>query len=103
VTRTEFKLTMPGRSSWNGAWSGDDRDFVIAREVDDEVAARIDGNAWSCRWSDGWAAQIAARVAIVDSRRAKSDGFCGYDWRVDGILLRHGEIYADHERPEAGS
>lgn len=100
MTSVEFKLDMPGKASWDGKWSGEDKNYVIVRELDDAKAKQLDGNAWSYGWSDGWRASISARVV---SRRAKlkhSDGFYGYDWMVASIL-QYGKIYADHERPEA--
>jgi hypothetical protein len=100
MIRVEFKLTMPSRASWNGGWSGDDRNFTIVREIDDVIAAKLDGCSWPYRWSDGWFANVAARVVVPGSQLAKSDGFNGYDWMIDSIL-RYGKIYADHERPEA--
>jgi len=99
VTRVEFRLSMPSRASWNNGWSGDDRNYTIVREFDDEAAAQLDGRSWSYRWSDGWVASVAARVVIAEASIAKSDGFCGYDWMVTSIM-RYGKIFADHERPE---
>jgi hypothetical protein len=31
--RVEFTLSMPGRSSWNGGWSGEGRHFAIVRTL----------------------------------------------------------------------
>lgn len=101
MTTVEFQLKMPRRSSWNGAWSGDKRNFSLVRELDAEDAAKLGGKSWTYRWSDGWIACVSARVVIDRDLLAASDGFCGYGWMVDSIL-RYGEIYADHERPEAG-
>jgi hypothetical protein len=100
VIRVEFKLNMPGRTTWNGAWSGDDRNYTLVREVDDVVAAKLDGRTWSYGWNDGWRARICACVVPADMQLAKSDGFCGYDWMVESILW-YDAIYADHERPGA--
>ena len=36
------QLTMPGRPSWDGKWSGDNSNFTIVREVDGAVAAKLD-------------------------------------------------------------
>jgi len=96
--RVEFKLSMPGRSSWNGGWSGEGRNYVLVRELSDGDLARLLGLApeainiatcrrsWSHRWSDGWVAEVSARVVPADEELPKSDGFCGYDWMVDNIL-----------------
>ena len=80
--RVEFKLSMPGRSSWNGGWSGEGRNYLVVRELSDEDLARLfdiapDGvdltkcrRIWTHRWSDGWLAQIADEVhlSFVEAR-----------------------------------
>jgi hypothetical protein len=119
----EFKLKMPGRASWNGAWSGEGKNYSLVRELSDEDFARLfdlvpSGSptvvacsavpglsatriaakclrVWSHRWSDGWVAEVTARVVPADEELAKSDGFCGYEWMVDNILSRgtpYGEV-----------
>lgn len=105
--RVEFKLSMPGRSSWNGGWSGEGRNYLVVRELSDEDLARLfdiapDGvdltkcrRIWTHRWSDGWLAQIAARVVPFDEELPRSDGFHGCAWMIDNILAKgdpHGEV-----------
>lgn len=105
--RVEFKLSMPGRASWDGGWSGEDRNYAIVRELDGDTLVKLfdlapDGidlakcrRIWTHRWSDGWCAQIAARVVPADEELPRSDGFKGYDWMVDNILRKgdpHGEV-----------
>lgn len=99
MTRIEFKLSMPGRASWNGGWSGESRNYILVRELDDIAIARLLGAAmtsasWSHRWSDGWCAEVTARIVPAGEELPKSDGFCGYDWMVDNIL-RNGSPYGD--------
>lgn len=101
MRRIEFTLSMPGRASWNGRWSGEERAHVLYRTISKDAAARLlgpDGKSyWSHRWADGWCAGISARVMEPGERRKKSAGFCGYDWMVANIL-HHGSPYAaDHE------
>lgn len=94
-----FTLTMPGRASWNGRWSGEKKLYVRTRTFrgkDAEAKARrvLDGGSYDYRWPDGWCADVA--VAQVDSREAarlrrKSAGFCSYDWMINSIL-KHGRI-----------
>ena len=100
MPRVEFKLTMPGKNSWDGKWSGDDRNFTIVRNVDDDQAIELDGRSWSYGWPDGWRAEVSARVVREGEVLKPSHGFHGYDWMVESIL-RHDKIYADHELPEA--
>ena len=100
MTRVEFKLAMPNRGSWDGRWSGESRSYTLTREIEDDQACKIDGRSWSYSWPDGWRAEVSARVVSEGEERPPSHGFHGYDWMITSIL-RYGEIYADHERPEA--
>lgn len=99
MPRVEFRLAMPGKASWDGKWSGADRNFTLVRNVDDDQAAQLDGQSWSYSWPDGWRAEVSARLVQAGEDLAPSHGFHGYDWMVASIL-RYGKIYADHERPE---
>ena len=99
MTRVEFRLAMPGRASWDNKWSGDSRNYALVRELDDTLAAELDGRSWSYSWPDGWRAHVSARIVPVGEELNHSHGFHGYDWMVASIL-RHGTIYADHELPE---
>lgn len=102
MTRVEFRLSMPGRSSWDGRWSGDGRNYTTVRSLTNEAAAKlfaVEGGftahkSWTHRWSDGWCAQIEARIVRTGERLKKSDGFCGYSWMVDNII-RTGTPYAE--------
>lgn len=90
MKRIEFRLSMPGCPSWNGKWSGAERRYAILRKLADEDAAKLFGGAieksWSHHWSDGWTAQITARLVPSGERFHRADGFCGYDWMVENIL-----------------
>jgi hypothetical protein len=97
--RIEFRLTMPGKASWDGKWSGDARNYTLLRDLDDARAAQLDGRSWSYGWSDGWRAEISARVVRDGEKLKPSHGFHGYDWMVASIL-QHDKIYADHEVPK---
>lgn len=94
-----FKLSMPGRSSWNGRWSGEDKLYAIVKPIGRSAAARLKADEilskryFSHRWSDGWCASI--EVIEGDSTevrrvRKHSKGFCGYDWMVANIMS-HGD------------
>ncbi len=98
MTRVEFRLTMPDRSSWDNKWSGDGRNYLLVRGVDAALAGQLDGQTWSYGWPDGWRAEVSARALPEDETLRPSQGFCGYDWMVTSIL-QYGKIYADHERP----
>lgn len=100
MSRVEFRLSMPGRASWNGKWSGEDKNYTITKSFKDAEALKFDGKSWSYNWPDGWYARVDARVIHPGAKTKKSDGFNGYDWMVDSIL-QYGKIYADHQRPDA--
>lgn len=94
MTRVMFTLSMPGRSSWDGRWSGQGRNYILVHRLGAKALAELmDGKperSWFHRWDDGWMACITARVLEPGSRVPKSDGFCGYDWMVRNIL-DHGD------------
>ena len=88
-----FELSMPGRNSWNGRWSGEDRLYAVVKNMGKtkkaaERSAKIIGShGYSFR--DGWHACVS--VKEVDAKQAakirrNSAGFCGYNWMVDSIL-----------------
>lgn len=91
MIRVEFCLTMPGRGSWNQPWAGDGRSYLLVRDVEDDLARKLDGQSWSYAWAAGWRAEIRARVLAEDETLRPSDGFRGYDWMVVSIL-RYGKI-----------
>lgn len=89
-----FELTMPGRGSWNGRWSGEKNRHIITktdRQIGKKKCEELDGRSFCYRWDDGWTACISCR--IVDRKEATSlkkqnKGFCGYGWMVDSIIRR---------------
>lgn len=94
-----FELSMPGRNSWNGRWSGEERCYVRVVSVGGSKKAaekytRLVG-AYRYNFGDGWVACV--KVRIVDAATARklrkvSAGFCGYDWMIASIR-DHGDIY----------
>jgi len=97
MKRVEFRLSMPGVASWNGRWSGEDRDYLIYKNLPDKKCDEIeiaDGASWGYSWSDGWRASVSARIMNKGERKKKSCGFSGYDWMVRSILDK-GHIVAE--------
>ena len=89
-----FTLSMPGRGSWNGGWSGEGRPYVIVRNLRKVGEKTLGSHHY--HWGDGWSARV--EVKQVDAKEARrlrkqSAGFSGYDWMVDSIIW-HGEIRA---------
>jgi hypothetical protein len=103
VIRVEFKLSMPGKASWDGHWSGEGKHYARVQTITNKAAVKLFGSDWNHRpaedtrrsfsynWSDGWSAQVTVRIMFAGEKARKSDGFAGYDWMIDSIL-RHGEI-----------
>jgi len=89
--RIAFKLSMPGVNSWDNRWSGEAKRYVIVRSTKrDDIA----GNSYGYNFGDGWYACVRAEEVTANEAamlRRKSDGFCGYEWMVDSIII-HGEI-----------
>jgi hypothetical protein len=102
-TRVEFKLSMPGKASWNGKWSGESYNHTRTKRLGEKALAKLMGGeserSWSYRWDDGWCACVTARVVPTGEKLKKSDGFAGYDWMISSIMS-YDDIYADHEIPK---
>jgi hypothetical protein len=81
---------MPVTNSWNGGWTGEDKNLTIIRKLDYDTVIDMLGTerrrSWFHVWDDGWLACVEARVLKSGERAKKSDGFCGYDWMVDNII-----------------
>ena len=85
--RVEFRLSMPGVSSWDGKWSGTGRNYVVYRSLTPSDIERLHlPSSWRHAFGDGWAACVSARVMDCGERRSKTDGFCGYEWMIPRIL-----------------
>jgi hypothetical protein len=102
--RIAFQLSMPGRGSWDGKWSGEDRLYVVVRLFRDQKKADeiLAAGSYSYRWEDGWAARVSVKEVTAAEERSllkRSNGFCGYVWMVNRII-DYGRILADHELPE---
>lgn len=91
---TAFVLTMPGKASWNGKWSGDSSPHILVKDIPAKVRKNlISRSPFQHRWDDGWVAQIdVVPMSKVYSLIDKSTGFCGYNWMVES-LIRFGSIY----------
>lgn len=87
-----FKLTMPGRNSWNNKWSGQEKNYVIVKNFRKNPPTI---GSYSYDFGDGWRAGVeVSEISALEAPRLKkkSDGFCGYDWMVNSII-KDGEIY----------
>lgn len=96
-----FELSMPGKASWNGKWSGEGQVYVRVRTIRKKEGGEgiVEKGCYHYHWEDGWsAAVLVRRVDSTEARklRRRSAGFCGYDWMVDSIV-KHGAIYASHD------
>ena len=99
MKRIEFRLTMPGVGSWNGKWSGEDKDYLIYRTLGDATTDSFmlgrSESSFRHNFGDGWAARVTARVMNDGERKKKSAGFCGYEWMVENIIS-----YGSTEEPK---
>lgn len=104
MKRIEFRLSMPHVNTWNGRWSGEERNYTIVRNLTEHAIRDLLGDKPSVslgyNFGDGWFARVVARIVPSGERLKKSDGFCGYDWMVTDIL-DHGFI-GDVVKPVAG-
>lgn len=95
-----FELSMPGRNSWNGKWSGQENCYAIVRSFGKKHPKL---GLYEYNFGDGWRAQVAVREVTSPAARnlrKQSKGFCGYDWMVDSII-RDGDIYGPTQpKPE---
>ena len=92
--RIEFKLSMPSNNSWNGKWSGEDKNYTAVRTIPKSRVKELKiSESWRYDFGDGWAACVVARI-MDKGERQKSDGFCGYEWMIDEII-RHGKIICE--------
>jgi hypothetical protein len=90
-----FILSMPGCNSWNGKWSGEGRLYAKVVNFPGKKrtahAEEILQRGYYCyNFGDGWAAGVAVKeVDGAESAKIKrhSQGFCGYDWMIDSVLL----------------
>ena len=99
-----FTLTMPGVGSWNGKWTGEGRLYCITKTFTGKKGTAkaeklLAEKSWYYSWNDGWGASISAKH--VDGQEAarmrkQSQGFYGYDWMVDSIIM-YGKPLATHE------
>jgi hypothetical protein len=103
-----FTMSMPGRNSWNGRWSGEDKVYALVRTFrgkDVPAAQALVAKDYLYRWDDGWCAGVTVTEvtsAEAAKLRRKSAGFCGYDWMV-GSIVRHGRITTDHDLAKEAS
>lgn len=92
-----FELSMPGRNSWNGKWSGEANYYAIFKSfrVTPKKPLPFKLGSYGYNFGDGWHANVAVREvtsSAARSLRKQSRGFCGYDWMVESII-RDGDIY----------
>ena len=104
MIRFVFKLSMPNVGSWNGRWSGEERNYIVVKTMSDDWKIKLGvseakGNSWYYRWDDGWGASVSCRIAPKNERLPKSDGFCGYEWMIQSIM-DYDKIMNDGEAKE---
>jgi hypothetical protein len=100
MNRVEFRLTMPGKNSWNGKWTGEDKIYVIYKTLTkkkvEELGLTTTAKSFGYSWDDGWKADVRTRILEKGEKKKKSAGFCGYDWMVSNIIM-YGSAYGKEE------
>ena len=92
-----FILTIPGRNTWNGKWTGDSRFYAKVKSFRNEqlyFAKFKDGDNFGYCWDDGWCANVEIKQVTSKEKQQilkNSNGFCGYEWMISSII-KHGEI-----------
>ena len=103
ATKILFTLTMPGRNSWNGRWSGDGnvyarvRTFSAPKRHAETIKRILSQPNYTYDFGDGWVAQVAVREIKSDEAQKimkKSVGFAGYEWFIESIV-KYGKIMSD--------
>lgn len=96
-----FKLNMPGRNSWDGKWSGDNKLYakviIFKKNQKDKAIQILKDGPYSYRWSDGWRAEVSIMTVSKSEAREiikKSSGFHGYDWMINSII-NYGKIQTE--------
>ena len=105
-----FILTMPNVGSWNGKWTGEKdlharvinftQKYGTSKAAKDKLESILKEKSYYYNFGDGWGADVEVKKVDVSAAakiRAKSKGFCGYDWMIDSIL-QYGEILNTNQR-----
>jgi len=89
-----FTLTMPSVGSWDGKWTGEEKlyvrviDFGKSKKAHAEAKKILDVGYFHYDFGDGWSAGITVKEVSgneIRGLRAKSAGFCGYEWMIESI------------------
>lgn len=99
-----FTLSMPGRNSWNGRWSGEEKMYAVVKKFTTKAgkakaAELLAAGYFSHNFGDGWRAGVTITEATaqqVRHVRKVSKGFCGYEWMVENFIA-----YGSTEKPQA--
>lgn len=90
-----FELSMPNVNSWNGKWSGRDNYYAIVKSSGlsqksiEKFENILKQEYFYYNFGDGWGAGVSVKKVEgpeIRKIKAKSRGFCGYDWMVESIL-----------------
>lgn len=91
-THVIFTLVMQQANSWNGKWSGENKNYTLSRKITlrgRKLYPKLKEGNYYYEWEDGWKVRISAVfVTKAEAERAerKSDGFLTYEWMIDSIL-----------------
>lgn len=89
---------MPNVGSWNGKWTGADRQYFVVRKTSKRWITKQPHfqkliekgrDSWYYSFGDGWGANVDVEIvnaAEARKRRKISAGFCGYEWMINTIM-----------------
>ena len=101
-----FTLSMPGRNSWDGKWSGSGNlyakviNFGKSQKATKKAESILKQGPFYHHFGDGWSACISVKEVTAkeaNTIRRKSKGFYGYDWMIESIRYDN-EIIAPSQR-----
>ena len=90
-----FELSMLGKGSWNGKWTGEDTLYARVRKIPEKdfktsnYEDLMKQKSFDYNFGDGWCAEV--KIYETDLKTTtkilkKSKGFCGYDWMIESII-----------------
>lgn len=98
-----FTLSMPRNNSWNHKWTGDSRCYCISKTAfrrNKPIYPNLKEGNYQYDFEDGWVANVNVKFVTPSEAKIamkKSDGFCGYGWMCDELMM-FGRIKTRSER-----
>jgi len=89
MNRVEFRLTMPGKNSWNGKWTGEDKIYVIYKTLTkkkvEQLGLTTTSKSFCYSWDDGWRADVRTRILEKGEKKKNKRNKIRLKWIVLSI------------------